>query len=310
MQIDRDWRKFLDSIEGDVIEIHKHEHIEDFEIVDPPNQQEDQEENHGGNDVCQDVQDSPERIEANSSNNKNEDNQENQTSDNNITDTSDLEKEDFDNDFDFKNEGGEGNNKQSFEIEIERLKKRRLAVEFARIISKIAEDLTGYPVDGDDEWDITAIMKRKINYRSLASCRQSREKERVILILDTSGSCYRQANFYNEIARVALKQGDIELYLAPNAEIQYKWNREWEEIDTWNWQWQNRTIIFFGDFDGGDMVVKASWKNKIYWFSSEGDRYKDMDEHSWCSYTLEDFKGYYYDCENEDDFIKLTKKIR
>ena len=75
------------------------------------------------------------------------------------------------------------------------------------------------------------------------------------------------------------------------------------------WNFQNRTIIFFGDFDGGDAPVLASGNNKVYWFSCE-NRYADMDEHDWCSYTLADFKGKYYNCETEDDFIRLAKKVR
>lgn len=73
---------------------------------------------------------------------------------------------------------------------------------------------------------------------------------------------------------------------------------------------KNKPIIFFGDFDGGASLVKLSKIAKVYWLSCE-KRYKDLHEHSWCEgYKLQDFRGKYYVCYNERDFIKLIKKIR
>jgi hypothetical protein len=76
----------------------------------------------------------------------------------------------------------------------------------------------------------------------------------------------------------------------------------------------NRTVIFFGDFDGGASICRLSKKSKLYWFSCE-QRYEDLQEHSWCE-GLDlrmDFKHYrerYFKCVDEKDFLRLAKKIR
>lgn len=193
---------------------------------------------------------------------------------------------------------------------LEYLRRSRLRAAFARIVSKIAEDLAGWPVEGDDEWSIPTLMQRRITREHLANCRQSREKEALVVILDTSGSCLPQARFYNSIAAAAVQSGDVELYAAPNAGLRAQRTRQgWIGIPEKSWPFQKRTIIFFGDFDGGDAVVEASWRNTLYWFCSEGTRYPSMRQHPWCSYNLKHFKGKYYNCNDEQDFIRLLKKI-
>lgn len=146
--------------------------------------------------------------------------------------------------------------------------------------------------------------------RALAQCRCSREKEAVVVILDTSGSCLEQARFYSRIATAAVASGDVELYDAPNGGIRAARTRHgWQSVEETDWRFQRRTIIFFGDFDGGDAVIGASLSNKVYWFSSE-TRYPDIRQHPWCSLSMKAFKGYYFSCISEDDFIPLLRRVR
>lgn len=326
-----------------------HDSPEDFDIVEPPEFGEDQEQNHGGDDSCQDVEDAPEREEAageaageqeagESEESDSEDSQSESSEDSDDSDSesgeenesdfgdsesdeesesgSSEEEDDEDDDWSESDESennsdedeGERNYRQAFDLEEAR--RRRLSNIFAVIVSKVAEDLTGWPVEGDDEWDVQTLMERRITRRPLSHCRQSRDRESVIVILDTSGSCWEQASFYSRIADAAVQRGDVELYTAPNAGLQARrTNKGWERVN-YEWPFRGRTIIFFGDFDGGDAVVEASRINKIYWFSCEGDRYRDMHEHSWCHYTLADFRGHYFDCGTEEDFIRLARKVR
>lgn len=208
---------------------------------------------------------------------------------------------------DFKE--GAPNYSEAFSLEFAR--HRRIVNTFALIISKIAEDLAGWPVDGDDEWSIQELMSRRLTLAPLSRCRQSREKESVVLILDTSGSCLPQAVFYNQIAGAAVESGDIELYAAPNAGLEARRDRRgWKAVEQRAWPFHGRTIIFFGDYDGGDAVVEASWRNKVYWFCSEGTRYPSMKLHPWCSYPFSFFRGVYYDCLNKEDFVRLLRKVR
>jgi len=343
----RRWQKLLEGIQclpdEEVIE-SIHDHVEDYEIVELPQKGEDMYINHGGDDICQDVQDAPEREEAQADSSQDEDIEnapecENAQGDEDVEESEEIEDAEeegfgsdededveeiedeeegfgFDEDEDVEDadeHAKQHNSGKAFDLSAAR--RRRLSVSFAAIVGKIAEDLAGWPVEGDDEWDIAAIMERRINHRPLNQCRQSREKEGLVIILDTSGSCESQAEFFSAIASIALKQRDVELYEAPNGCIKSRnmGNGRQPVEDNgapFNWNFANRTIIFFGDFDGGDAPVIASWKNKVYWFSCEGDRYTDMDEHDWCSYTLADFRGKYYDCSSEEDFIRLVKKVK
>ena len=194
---------------------------------------------------------------------------------------------------------------------LEACRQRRLGRALSVVISKVAEDLSGPPKDGDDEWSVEALLQRRLTRQPLNSCRQSREKESLVLILDTSGSCLPQARFYNRIADAAFKAKDLDIYAGPNAGLRARRTRHgWVEVDDRKWPFVGRTIIFFGDYDGGDMVVESGRKNKVYWFCSEGGRYPSMSLHPWCSYTLRDFKGFYFDCNTEDDFLRLFKKVQ
>ena len=193
---------------------------------------------------------------------------------------------------------------------LEELKRKRITATFALLIAKIAEDLSGWPIPGDDEWNAADLMARHLDRRALSQCRRSREKEAVVVILDTSGSCLAQARFYSRIATAAVAAGDVELYDAPNAGLRAVRNREgWKPVPDTEWDFSQRTIIFFGDFDGGDTVIKASRRNKIYWFCSE-TRYPSIRLHPWCSLPISAFKGRYYPCTTDQDFIPLLRKVR
>ena len=204
---------------------------------------------------------------------------------------------------------GSPNYSQAFALDLAR--RRRLSRTLGVIMAKVAEDLAGRPIPGDEEWDPDSLMERRLTRRPLSQCRISREKRSLVLILDTSGSCLPQARFYNRLADAAVKAGDVELYAAPNAGLLARRGRRgWKGLADPSWKFKGRTIIFFGDFDGGDAVVEASWRNKVYWFCSEGTRYPSMREHPWCSHTLSQFKGHYFLCRNDDEFLNLWRKVR
>jgi hypothetical protein len=193
---------------------------------------------------------------------------------------------------------------------LEELRRRRIMTTFALLMSKVAEDLTGWPIPGDDEWSLPDLMARHLDRRPLTQCHRSREKERVVVIIDTSGSCLHQARFFSSIATAAVAAGDVELYEAPNAGIRAKKGRRgWRPVEHRGWHSSRRTLIFFGDFDGGDAVIRASRRNKLYWFCSE-TRYPDIRVHPWCSLTLKSFQGRFFRCTAEEDFIRLLRKVR
>ncbi|MCS7014439.1 MAG: hypothetical protein NZM05_12525, partial [Chloroherpetonaceae bacterium] len=245
---------------------------------------------------------------------ENEDNNENENEENKINE---KENDEDNNKNDINGEDwGIKNSRQAFSLD-NRYTINRLKAVFAAVIGKVAEDLSYEITEGDDEWDMNALLMRRYSGRSIFSCRQSRKKERVVIALDTSGSCMKQADFFANIAEIALQLGDVELYDAPNGEtFSYNNGQGWQSffdhqsrIIPWH-MLRGRHIIFFGDFDAAVFVVDASMKNKVYWFSCE-TRYETSSEYGWFLGSGQGkFKGKYFRCVDEEDFIKLSKKIK
>lgn len=222
-----------------------------------------------------------------------------------------IEEQECDNEEDYDYNADEINHR-SYYKELQQLKNKRLQSALAIVISKLAEDLCGYDIEGDDLWNINELMLRRFNNRPLQSCRKSLEREKIIIALDFSGSCYGYSEFFQSIAKLAEKFGDVEIFNASNGFSEENYcisNNKSYALDYFT----NRTIIFFGDFDGGASLVELSKKSNLYWFSCE-ERYDDLYQHDWCAdYKLSDFKNYnkkYFECTNEDDFLKLIKKVK
>jgi len=200
---------------------------------------------------------------------------------------------------------------KDFDLTMKHLKKRRLSNMLATMVGKIAEDRAGEPIIGNDEWSVPEILNRVMTRVNINSCKQTREREKIVIILDTSPSCSKQASFFIDIAKASANLNDLEMYDAPNAFIVKRYDKSLKKfIDigvehaSTLMQWgtfRNRTIIFFGDYDGNRILAKSSKYNNIYWFNPEYYRNSRHDR----GYT-----GHHYLCRNEDDLIKLIKKMR
>ena len=223
----------------------------------------------------------------------------------------------------------------------ERSRHQKLQRSFIQVVEKLAEDLVGYPYVGDDEWDIERIMMRSITREEIQHCRQTRDREALVLVLDTSGSCSEQAIMYSKFAEIAQQYSDIDIVIAPNAIpslVKYGHEHEWERYNRmdivrkseehkygWvlDWPFKGRTMIFFGDLDGSDWVIRASWRNNVYWFNSETrvSERLDMerirkyirDEQSYqaVEYPLPMFRGKRIDSVTDDtSFLKAARRVR
>ena len=198
---------------------------------------------------------------------------------------------------------------------------RRMSVDFARIISKIAEDNSGKIIDGSDFLDMNKLINRTIDKRSIFNCKSSRELESIVLLLDSSPSCEREAQLYTELASVAANFDDVDMYNAPNARIthRYKKNKrkflpcfELEDIKNNAQRWsyfKNRVIMFFGDFDGISVVLKGTHNNKVYWFCTEyeDDIQYELDNHY--TYNATNLTVY-ANITSKERFLNAIKKIR
>ena len=210
-------------------------------------------------------------------------------------------------------------------LSLKDVRDRRLGVELARTISKLAEDNIGAYTEGDDFWDCDRLAMRQITKESIFNCKMSREKHNIIIILDSSPSCSEYANFYGKIASQCVQYGDVELYDGPNARLVHIYKPREKSFVTFltaedifnnvhEWSlFKNRTIIFFGDNDGLYTVLKNTVHNKVYYFyTSNEDDFR---------YSLEDYTEYGGDCNTKnlkpiynikdvDSFMKACKKLK
>jgi len=197
---------------------------------------------------------------------------------------------------------------------------RRMSIDFARIISKIAEDNSGSIIEGSDFWDINKLISRVVDNRNILHCKSSRELESVVLILDSSPSCESYAQLYSELAVTASNFDDVDMYNAPNARITHRYDKKQKDFtvcmsfddiinDAHRWKYfKNRVIMFFGDFDGTRVVLDNTYNNKVYWFCTESEGYieDELNCHDYNSANLTVFPN----VRNAKGFINAMKIIR
>lgn len=156
------------------------------------------------------------------------------------------------------------------------LRNRKLGSTLALLFSKIAEERMGDKTIGSDKWDMEQIMFRRISKKLITNCKYTREKQKIIIMLDSSPSCSRMANLYSQISTEACRYEDVELYDAPNGYAHSKYclsERKFislsdDEIDsTYLWSgFEGRTIIYFGDTDALRSIKGAYKANEVHWF--------------------------------------------
>ena len=206
-------------------------------------------------------------------------------------------------------------------------KDKRLANTLSIMVSKLAEERSGDVIIGEDEWDLQELMMRSITKRNIYSCMQSRERENIVMVLDSSPSCQSTSELYAKIAMLSVKIGCLDIYLAPNAYVTHKMNNKsykYEPIfdsskdssfivcgmDELHNFFKNRVILYFGDWDGEYMIAKASQTNEIHWFNKE---YTHRTSYKFIDFIKEQqliFDGTAYGCRTREDLISITKTIR
>ncbi len=189
---------------------------------------------------------------------------------------------------------------------------RGLATRFARMVSKLAEDNADLPQDGDEEWDINALVRRRFTGKLPNQCRMTREKRKVVVVLDTSPSCAHQARLFGSVAQIAEELGDCEMYDAPNFALHSRWeDGEWILLPAGErgWAFRNRVVLAFGDFDGIDHICEASRVrgNRIYWFSCE-ERPQVMERNR--DLFVRNYRGHYHPAMNLDALMRAMGRVR
>lgn len=203
------------------------------------------------------------------------------------------------------------------------LNNRYLSANLALLFSKIAEERTGDKIAGRKKWDIKKIMFRRISKKLITQCKYSRDKEKIIILLDSSPSCSKMADLYSKISTEACRYEHVELYDAPNGFIHSVYSiseRKYipltdEELDNvYHWLgFDGRTIIYFGDEDGTSSLQAAYKQNEIHWFYQNPSRYRTRKQ---LKATMDRLRKEWngkvklYQCNTVNEIIKAVKEIK
>jgi hypothetical protein len=191
---------------------------------------------------------------------------------------------------------------------------RRIASMFARLVSKVAEDMSYQRAPGDEFWDPRKIMRRQIDRRPLRHCKMDYTKRRLALLVDTSPSCRDEAVFYSKIATGALLRDDIDIFLCPNGRIDARFDPEpmrFVDDDRGSeWALDGRVVLYFTDWDGTDELVRHSRDCTLYWFDncSPSDYWESQKERR--RRVRLRYRGRHFHCPDPDAFRRLARKIR
>ena len=176
---------------------------------------------------------------------------------------------------------GRGRHKENLQyvdksFDYEYLRNRKLSSTLSLLFGKIAEERMGDRTEGADKWDIDKIMFRRISKKVITDCKYAREKQRLVLMLDSSPSCSSMANVYSQISTESANFDDLEIYDAPNGYAHSIYNPRdgkftkltREEVEyTMLWGgFSGRTIIYFGDTDAARSIRASCKYNDIHWF--------------------------------------------
>ena len=190
----------------------------------------------------------------------------------------------------------------------------RIASMFARLVSKVAEDMSYQQVPGDEFWDPRKIMRRQIDRRPLQHCKMDYTKRRLALLVDTSPSCRDEAVFYSKVATGALLRDDIDIFLCPNGHIDAQFDpgpmRFVNDDRGSAWDLEGRVVLYFTDWDGTDEIVEHSRDCTLYWFdncppSTYWESARDRHQRVRLQY-----RGRHFHCPDTAAFARLARKIR
>ena len=185
---------------------------------------------------------------------------------------------------------------------------------FWRVIENLMEDKTKYDSDtlcGIYFFDAKKAIKRTIFRKPLSSAYSVKERESVVLVLDDSGSMDWWVQNLSILANLAFSRSDVELYLAPNGEIKRK-----RVKNTWKYinkhpDFQGRTIIYVGDYDGAMFPVTYSKNNRVIWICPE-TRYLEPYEHDWAEPYISkrhEFSGIFIRAYTLDEMLYYLSKV-
>jgi hypothetical protein len=135
------------------------------------------------------------------------------------------------------------------------------------------------------------------------------------LILDNSGSMEWLINELNTFFMVALKRRDVQIFIAPNGNIENYYDYRTKRFEPVTHEaaveYIKRSglpVIYISDFDGANLAVELSQSNRVYWVCTE-TRFKYFKSHSWVDYKEDDFKGFFGRAFDSEEMISVLKEF-
>jgi len=239
----------------------------------------------------------------------------NDATENNNNENEDEEDEDNDNENNKQHPSGQHNTRQVVDLtkSISAYTKF-VQTEFYRFIETFAEEkLKIFDNKQPEEYNIKKLMLRKYQKKPLNHYKGNKIKDTVILILDNSGSMDWWSKNLRILSLIALQRNDIQIYIAPNGDIQHMITKYSNYIPVYHPQifksLVNKKIIYVGDFDGADTPIELSWhNNEVIWICPE-TRYRRFLSHNWVHYSEDKFNGVFIRAYNLDEMFNGLKKI-
>jgi len=210
---------------------------------------------------------------------------------------------------------------QSLGVQYYDSRNKRYGTAFANLIAKLAEDNSGADIDGDEFWDEQLLTERTVTRHNINKCKKDKTKERIVLMLDTSPSCRRVADFYGLMANIAESYDDIEVYDVPNGRIVHKYSRRYKRfVPAWSlediinkaheWKYmKNRTVLMFSDSDCTTTVEKNIGINNtiVLCHRDRSDGYSLCDIET----KLENKGGkIFYGVNSPDKLLEVVRKLK
>ena len=180
--------------------------------------------------------------------------------------------------------------------------------EFYRFLERFAEERTKLNDPSRYEtYDVKRLMLRQYERKSLSAYRVGKVRDKVVLILDNSGSMAWWAENLQLLARLAINRKDVEIIIAPNGSMGRYFNgKRWIDIN--GMKLAGRNIIYVGDYDGADTPITLSWSNTVVWICPE-QRYRKFRSHDWVHYDETQFHGVFIRVYNLAELFRSLKKV-
>ncbi len=259
-------------------EIVKNEELEDKPVFEPTSKE--SEDSHGGDESTDSIEDSPNPGDESSESKKDQEEKEEEKKDSESEEDEEKKQEEDADESQESSENKSGNSLFGSDCPAESKMSRRFKERFMVFADSINAKTISEEVGGD-VLNPHELMRRKITKQSLSSCFVYENKPKVALVLDSSGSMSAVIPELEELGKYFEKVHGNKVIDAPNFDLEEEDFRKINNADV---------VIFIGDYDGSDTVLKIAETGKMFYWLCTESRYENVSDHSWCNYDDDEIR--------------------